>query len=94
MASAVAPLFQQPVPSVKLDLGRMDTSNTFLTQMLSARLPKGKKIHQRKSGFLTDRGSANGNRAQISAAQPVLASEMAAKALASAGSRSGAGGGK
>ena len=76
-------MFQPPVPSVKLDLGKMKTSNTFLTQMQSARPSKDKKRRESKSGFLSDRRGANGNRAQ-GEGPSLLASEMVATALASA----------
>jgi hypothetical protein len=62
---AVAPLFQPPVPSVKLDFSKMKPARTFLTQMQSARLPMGKKRRESKSGFLTDRGGANGSKAPL-----------------------------
>ena len=88
VSSAVAPMFRPPVAAVKLDLGMMKPSNTFLTQMQSARLPKGKKKKgELKSGFLSDRGGASGSRPHEVAGQSVLASEMVAKAFASAGRR-------
>jgi hypothetical protein len=88
---AVAPLFQPPVPSVKLDLSKMKPDRTFLTQMQSARLPTGKKRRENKSGFLSDRGGVNGSRAHAGAGQSLLASEVAGKAPLHSGRKAGAG---
>lgn len=88
VSTAVAPMFQPQVPTVKLDLGKIKPSTTFLTQMQSARLPKGKKkAREMKNGFLSDRGGARGNLALGGAGQSLIASEMVVKALASAGRR-------
>jgi hypothetical protein len=88
VSSAVAPLFKPPVASVKIDLGKIKPSNTFLTQLpQSARSPRGKKRRE-KSGFLTDRGGASSNRAG-GGGKGLDVSEMMAKALASAGGGGG-----
>jgi hypothetical protein len=87
-------MFHPPVPSVKLDLGKLKPSSTFLTQMQSARLPRGKKRRESKSGFFTDRGTSNDTRAQAVADQSSAANQIVAKAFASAVRRSSVGGGK
>ncbi len=94
VSSAVAPMFRPPIPSVKLNLGKLKPSSTFLTQMQSARLPMGKKRRESKSGFFTDRGSASGSRPQVVADQSLAANSIVAKAFASAVRRGSTGGGK
>jgi hypothetical protein len=80
-------MFHPPAVAVKLDLGKIKPSSTFLTQMQSARVLKGNKKRAMKSGFLSDRAGASGSKAQGGDVLSLAASEMVIKAFASAARR-------